>query len=161
MALRLAQELWLGATVVSIGLLLSAIFCEPSFVVRVLNREEEGMIKRLGLLSMLLLASLVAEARAVDVTGAWRVTISTSDGTITGKASLKQTGDIVTGWVGPDENDPIPVKGDLKGTKLTLKTFPQPGRTAAFDKCDLTVNGDKMIGVIDTDKGKIEFVKVT
>jgi hypothetical protein len=119
------------------------------------------MIERLGLLSMLLLAPLVAPARAADVTGTWRVTISTSDGALTGKASLKQTGENVTGWVGPDENDPIPVTGILKGNKLTIKTSPQPGRTAAFDKCDLTVNGDKMVGTIDTDKGKIEFVKIT
>jgi hypothetical protein len=95
------------------------------------------MIERLGLLSILLLAPLVAPAQAADVTGAWRVTISTSDGTITGKASLKQAGDKVTGWVGPDENDPIPVTGILKGNKLTIKTSPQPGRTAAFDQCDL------------------------
>ena len=118
------------------------------------------MIERLGL-SLLLLAPLAAPARAADVTGNWRVTISTSDGAITGKASLKQSGDMVTGWVGPDESDPIPVTGTLKGNKLTIKTSPQPGRTAAFDKCDLTVNGDKMVGTIDTDKGKIEFVKST
>jgi hypothetical protein len=117
------------------------------------------MIERLGLLSMLLLTSLIAPARAADVTGSWRVTISTSDGVITGKAALKQTGDMITGWVGPDENDPIPVNGILKGNKLTIKTSPQPGRTAAFDKCDLTVDGDKMAGTIDTDKGKIEFVR--
>ena len=114
------------------------------------------MMKRVGLLSMLMLASLVALA---DVTGNWRVTISTSDGTITGKASLKQTGDKITGWVGPDENDPIPITGILKGNKVTLKTSPQPGRTAAFDQCDLTVNGNKMVGTIDTNRGKIEFVK--
>jgi hypothetical protein len=119
------------------------------------------MIERLGFLSMLLLASLVAPARAADITGNWRVRISTSDGEITGKAPLKQTGDKVTGWVGPDENDPIPVNGILKGNKLTIKTFPQPGRTVAFDHCDVTVNGDKMVGTIDTDKGKIEFVKST
>jgi hypothetical protein len=119
------------------------------------------VIERLGLLSMLLLVSLVAPARAADVTGAWRVTISTPDGTITGKALLKQTGDTVTGWVGPSENDPILVHGTLRGNKLTIRTSPQPGRTVAFDKCDLTVNGDKMVGTIDTDKGKIEFVRST
>lgn len=119
------------------------------------------MIGRLGLWGMLLLVSLVVPARAADVTGSWRVTISTSDGTITGKASLKQTGDTVTGWVGPSEDDPIPVNGTLKGNKLTIKTSPQPGRTVAFDKCDLTVNGEKMVGTIDTDKGKIEFVRST
>jgi hypothetical protein len=66
---------------------------------------------------------------------------------------------MVTGWVGPDENDPIPINGILKGNKLTIKTSPQPGRTAAFEKCELTVGGDKMAGTIDTDKGKIEFVR--
>jgi hypothetical protein len=115
------------------------------------------MLERLGLRSLLLLALLVAPARAADVTGSWGVTISTSDGTISGKAALKQTGDTVTGWVGPSENDPIPITGVVKGDKLTIKTHPQPGRTVAFDKCDLTVNGDKMVGTIDTDKGKIEF----
>jgi hypothetical protein len=119
------------------------------------------MIGRLGVLRVLLLASLVATAWAADVTGSWRVTILTSDGTITGKASLKQTGDTVTGWVGPSENDPIPVTGTLSGNKLAMKTSPQPGRTVAFDKCELTLQGDKMVGTIDTDKGKIEFVKGT
>src|SRR2546426_5638172 len=119
------------------------------------------MLERIGLLSLLVLAPLVVPARAADVTGNWRVTISTSDGEITGKASLKQTGGTVTGWVGPSENDPIPVTGVLKGNKLTLKTSPQPGRTVAFDKCDVTVNGDKMVGTIDSDKGKIEFVRST
>ena len=119
------------------------------------------MMERLGLLSMLFMAPLVVPARAADVTGTWRVTISTSEGAITGKASLKQAGDKVTGWVGPDENDPIPVNGILKGNQLTIKTSPQPGRTVAFDKCDLTLNGDRMAGTIDTGKGKIEFVKST
>jgi hypothetical protein len=117
------------------------------------------MMKRLGLSSMLLFALSVAPVRAADVTGAWRVTISTPDGTITGKASFKQTGHVVTGWVGPSENDPIPIAGTIKGNKLTIKTSPQPGRTVAFDKCDLTVKGEKMVGTIDTNKGTIEFVK--
>ena len=116
-------------------------------------------MERLGLLSVLLLVSLVAPARAADVTGAWRVTISTPVGTITGKASLKQTDGTVTGWVGPAENDPIPVRGTVQGNHVIIKTSPQPGRTVAFDRCDLTVNGDKMAGTIDTDKGKIEFVR--
>jgi hypothetical protein len=117
------------------------------------------MIERLGSLSILLFALSVAPARAADVTGSWQVTISTPDGTITGKASFKQTGHEVTGWVGPSENDPIPITGILKGNKLTIKTSPQPGRTAAFDKCELTVHGRKMAGTIDTNKGTIEFVK--
>jgi hypothetical protein len=116
------------------------------------------MNARVLLLSVLLLASS-APVWAADVTGDWQVTISTSDGTMTGKASLKQAGDTVTGWVGPSENDPIPVTGTVKGKKLTIKTHPQPGRNVAFDECDLTVNDDKMAGTIDVNKGKIEFAR--
>ena len=119
------------------------------------------MIERMGCLTLLLLASLIAPARAADVTGDYRVTISTSNGTISGYASFKQAGDAVTGWVGPSKDDPIPIKGTVNGDKLTIKTFPQPGRTVAFDKCDLIANGNKMVGTIDTDKGKIEFVRST
>lgn len=94
-----------------------------------------------------------------DVTGNWRVTISTPDGPITGVTSFRQTGYAVTGWVGPSENDPIPISGVLKGDKLTIKTSPQPGRTVAFNECEVTMNRDKMVGRIDNDKGTIEFVR--
>ena len=49
----------------------------------------------------------------------------------------------MTRWVGPSEDDPIPITGVLKGGRL------------------LTENGDKMAGTIYTDKEKIEFVKST
>jgi hypothetical protein len=116
------------------------------------------MVGRLGLAGILLALS-VAPVRAADVTGNWRVMISTHGGEITGVASLRQVGETVRGWVGPSENDPIPITGVIKGDRLTIRTSPQPGRTAAFDKCDLTVNGDRMAGTIDTDKGTIEFVR--
>jgi len=119
------------------------------------------MIRQLLLLGILLLAPLSAPAPAPDVTGNWRVTISSiAEGTITGKSALKQSGENITGWVGPSETDPITVTGTLKGNKLTLKTFPRPGRNVAFATCELSVDGDKMAGTIDTDKGKIEFVRV-
>jgi hypothetical protein len=118
------------------------------------------MNRRLVLPSMFLLA-LPALIRAADVSGAWRVTISTSEGTIFGKASFKQNGDVVTGWVGPSETDPITIDGTVKKDKLTIKTHPRPGRTVAFSQCDVTVNGDKMTGTIDMNKGTIEFVKST
>jgi hypothetical protein len=117
------------------------------------------MIRRLVYLLVLVIAVFIAPGRATEVSGSWTVAISTADGTITGKASLKQDGERVTGWVGPSEADPIPVEGKLVGNKLTLKTLPQPGRTVAFDHCDVTVLGDKMRGAIDTDKGKIEFAR--
>jgi hypothetical protein len=98
----------------------------------------------------------------VDVTGNWQVTISVADGTITGKGSLSQSGDVVTGWVGPGENDPISITGMFKKGKLIIKTLPQPGRTVAFDKVELKVNVDTMSGAIENGshgKGTIKFIR--
>jgi hypothetical protein len=116
-------------------------------------------VRGFGLLLSVLLALAVAPLGAADVTGNWRVTITTPDGTITGVAAFRQNGDAVTGWVGPSEDDPITITGVLKGNKLTIKTFPKPGRTVAFAKCEVTVDAEKMAGTIDTDKGTIEFAK--
>jgi hypothetical protein len=103
-------------------------------------------------------------AGAADVTGRWKVTISLGDETITGMASLKQTGDQVTGSIGPDEHNQHPLDGVVKGKVLTLTTHPRPGRTVAFDKCYLTAEGEKMTGTTErkgsSDKGTIEFVRM-
>jgi hypothetical protein len=98
----------------------------------------------------------------VDITGNWQVTISVSEGTVTGKASLSQRGEMVSGWVGPGENDPIPVTGTLNKGKLVLKTLPQPGRTVAFDIVELKIVADSMYGVVENGshgKGSIKFTR--
>ena len=103
-----------------------------------------------------------APTEAADVTGQWAVTITTADGTITGTAVLKQTGDKVTGEIGPRADATIPIQGVLTESKLILKTNPRPGRTAAFETCDLTVGDEKMVGTIhggDAGKGTIEFLR--
>jgi hypothetical protein len=102
-------------------------------------------------------------ATNVNVTGNWQVIISVSEGTIIGKGSLSQNGEVVTGWVGPNENDPIPVTGMFKNGKLTIKTLPQQGRTVAFDKVELKVDADTMYGVIENGshgKGTIKFIRL-
>ncbi len=114
------------------------------------------------MLAVFVTLCLPAVAKAADVTGKWDVTITTADGKITGEASLKQTGDKVTGQIGPSGDATIPVEGVLAADKLTLKTHPQPGRTAAFDSCQLTLGDEKMTGTIqggDLGKGTIEFVR--
>jgi hypothetical protein len=101
-------------------------------------------------------------AAKVDVTGNWQITITVAEGTITGKGSLSQIGDVVSGWVGPNENDTIPITGMFKKYKLIIKTLPQPGRTVAFDKVELKVNGDTMSGAIENgshDSGTIKFMR--
>jgi len=99
---------------------------------------------------------------AANVTGDWSVTITTADGRVTGRATLKQSAEKVTGHIGPAEDATIAIEGVLTGKKLTLKTHPRPGRTAAFDSCDLTVSDGKMVGTIqggDAGSGTIEFVR--
>lgn len=98
-------------------------------------------------------------AEKIDVTGAWTVTITRGDDQATGLAILSQDGAKVTGMIGPAETDMMPAEGTVEGNKLTLMTRPRAGRTAAFAKCEAIITGDRMSGTIDTDKGKIEFVK--
>jgi hypothetical protein len=108
------------------------------------------------------LLTLAPHTLPVDVSGAWAVTITAADGQITGEATLKQTGNEVTGQIGPTGDATIAIAGTLDGTKLTLKTSPRPGRTAAFETCELTVSDGKMAGTIsggDVGKGTIEFVR--
>jgi len=121
------------------------------------------MTTRFWMVSAFVMLCFSAAIAAGDVTGPWAVTITTADGKITGRASLTQTGDNVTGQIGPSEDATIPIAGVLTAQKLTLKTHPQPGRTAAFDSCELTVGDQKMVGTIqggDVGKGTIEFVRI-
>lgn len=99
------------------------------------------------------------QAQKVDVTGAWTVAITMPDGEAAGLAILSQDGTEVTGMIGPAETDMMPIDGTVSGNTLTLATRPRRGRTAAFAKCEVTVEGDRMTGTIDTDKGTIEFVR--
>ena len=97
-----------------------------------------------------------------DVSGRWRVTFSSADGTLVGAASLEQSGDKIAGWIGPDETDTTPVSGVLKDDRLTIKTHPRPGFVVPFDTCELSVATDRMTGFIqpkDAAKMTIEFVR--
>jgi hypothetical protein len=75
---------------------------------------------------------------------------------------LEQSGDRVTGWIGPNETDTTPVSGVLMGDRLTLKTHPRPGFAVPFDTCELTVSNDRMTGSTQSKedaKSTIEFVR--
>ena len=115
------------------------------------------MLRVIGLAIALWAASW--QAQTIDVTGAWTVTILMPDRQATGLAILSQDGQKITGMIGPAETDMMPVEGTVSGNTVALMTRPRTGRTAAFAKCEVTVEGDRMTGTIDTDKGKIEFVK--
>ena len=120
----------------------------------------------MGIASLALILALSPMAAAADITGMWDVTISNTapDGTImkdTGKASLQQAGDMVTGTVGPDEQRQSAItEGSIKENKIVIKISPVPSRTMTFE---LTINGDKLTGTVsrtgDDRKGNVEFVR--
>jgi hypothetical protein len=115
---------------------------------------------------VLLLLPLSFAAFAADVSGTFQVTISMTapDGSVrkdVGLALLKQSGDVITGTIGPDQNRQNPIiEGTIKGDKVTLKIVPQPDLTMTFE---LTVRGDKLVGTYErtglTNKAPVEFVK--
>jgi predicted nucleic acid binding AN1-type Zn finger protein len=61
--------------------------------------------------------------------------------------------------LGPALTDMFPVEGAWDADKLTLLARPRAGRTTAFATCELTGAHERMTGTIDTNKGKIEFVR--
>ena len=83
-------------------------------------RKGSTMTTRPVIVSGFLMLCAWAATAATDVTGNWTVTITTADGKITGTASLKQTGDKVTGEIGPRADATISIQGVLTATKLTL-----------------------------------------
>jgi hypothetical protein len=116
------------------------------------------------LLTALLLLSTAAFA--ADIAGTWQITISGTapDGTVqkdTGMAVLQQNGDVLTGWVGPDETRQSPIsEGSVKDNKIVLKASPRPDRTMTFE---LTISGEKLVGTVsrtgDSRTATVEFVR--
>jgi hypothetical protein len=120
------------------------------------------VLKLMMTLWLICLGAVTAQ-KAPGISGTWAVTITTADGKMTGDAFLTQTGDKVSGRIGPPGDATIPIEGVLTGQRLKLTTHPQPGRTSAFETCELTVGDQKMAGSIqggDLGKGTIEFVRV-
>jgi hypothetical protein len=100
-----------------------------------------------------------AQAQTVDVTGAWDVTITNPNGSVSGLAILSQEGTKTIGMLGPAVTDMFPVEGTWEGDKLTILARPRKGRTTAFAKCELTGTRERLTGTIDTDKGTIELIR--
>ena len=121
------------------------------------------MLRLAGVLAVILYSAVVGQTQAppptVDVTGAWDVTITISDRSVSGLAVLSQDGPKVTGMLGPALTDMFPVEGTWDADKLTILARPRTGRTTAFTKCELTGTRERMTGTIDTNKGTIEFVR--
>jgi hypothetical protein len=126
------------------------------------SRQEGVMIRRVMLLCLVFVGSVLS-VEAADATGRWQVTIAAKGSTLGGIALLKQTGEEITGSMGVDEQNQHPLEGIVKGDRITLTMHPRPGRTTAFAKCELTLEGDKMTGITEGGdlggKANIELVR--
>jgi len=100
-----------------------------------------------------------APPQQVDVSGAWDVTITMSDRSVSGLAVLSQDGPTVIGMLGPALTDMFPVEGTWEGNKLTILARPRTGRTSVFARCELTGTRERMMGTIDSNRGTVVFVR--
>jgi hypothetical protein len=100
-----------------------------------------------------------AQPQAIDVTGAWDVTITKPNGSVSGLAILSQDDTKIVGMLGAAVTDMFPVEGAWEGDKLTILARPRKGRTTAFAKCELTGTRERLNGTIDNDKGTIELIR--
>ena len=101
------------------------------------------------LLGALLLSGLCLCAADVNVTGKWSgsfIDVSRPGGDSGGSSALldlKQDGRDITGTVGPNEENRLPIqKGKIEGDKITLEVM-QHGSVMKFD---LVVDGDHIKG---------------
>jgi hypothetical protein len=113
------------------------------------------------LLCAALLAALGSSA-ATDVTGKWTgsFTVISGDGhDETALLVLKQTGAVISGTVGPNEDEQHTItKGSIDGDKITLEVVEAETRV----KLDLVLTGDRITGDVAVSgeghslKGKID-----
>ena len=113
---------------------------------------------------LMILTSVAANCLAADVGGRWKVTITIGGETVTGVALLNQSGDNITGSIGANDANQHPLDGVIEGNRIVLTTHPRPGRTVAFDKCYLTLDGERMTGTTEggdlREKATIELVRM-
>jgi hypothetical protein len=92
----------------------------------------------------------VATAAAADVSGKWsgsfkmmRPDGEARDGTAL--LVLKQTGNEITGTVGPNEGEQHPAKGKIDGDKITLES----NDGGVVIKLDLVLTGERIAGDVN------------
>ena len=90
--------------------------------------------------TLILLLLAVMTAAAADVTGAWKGTVDTPNGSIDISANLKADGNTVTGTLTAMGNDQTIAKGKLDADKISFEITGEMGTLVYAG----TVNGDEM-----------------
>jgi hypothetical protein len=113
------------------------------------------MLRLIGALVLAIVSVTVPYAQT-DVTGAWELTINGPQGSITADASLKQTGDKLTGTFSSPQGE-VEVAGTVTGNALRIQfnVATQQGPLDIIMTAD--IDGDSMKGVIDFSMGTADF----
>ena len=103
------------------------------------------------------IAQDAAKPKAVDITGAWEMTVETPQGTMVITANFKQDGEMLTGSH-VSEMGEAPLKGTVKGTDVEYTlTLDMGGQQMAIVH-KAKVDGDTLTGTADIQgMGSIAF----
>jgi len=64
--------------------------------------------------------------------------------------------------MGPDIDNQHPLEGVVEGNRIAITMRPRPGRTTAFETCQLTVDGETLTGTTEggpADQATIRLVR--
>ncbi|GEM_PF-5624574 len=101
--------------------------------------------------------------QAADLTGMWSGTMETIDrpeGKLTDQHyfSVKQSGDSISGTIGPKRDGPWSVQGiKLAGGKLAFDVATSSAPNALVLSYNLQVNGDQMSGTVEAKKPGLKW----
>ena len=98
-----------------------------------------------------------AKPKAVDITGAWEMTVETPQGTMVITANFKQDGEVLTG-THVSEMGEAPLKGTVKGADVEYTLTLDMGGQQMSIVHKAKVDGDTMTGSADIEgMGSIAF----
>ncbi len=82
-----------------------------------MNNGKRPVIVVIVAIATLLMTAIIVNARSVDVTGTWKLTVESQAGTGTPTVTLKQDGEAITGTYKGQLGEG-PLKGTLKGSDI-------------------------------------------
>jgi hypothetical protein len=106
----------------------------------------------LGWLAMVLLLGLPRAAGAAEVSGTWKLTVTTKDSTADVTLKLKQDGEKVSGTVTGQEGKEYPIQdGMLKGNDLQFTVMAEHNGAPARYTIKAVLNGDSLKGTAEVE----------
>ena len=114
------------------------------------------MIRKTLALACLFALAVVTPLAQADVSGSWDLTIDGPQGTVNAGATMKQSGEKVTGKFSGPQGD-VDVAGTMTGKTLKLAFSVNTANGAIDITMTGEVNGGEMKGTLDFGMGTAEF----